>query len=476
MGSAPVKSGVSADALTVNSDRARLICVNTSGSKLDSAGFTGLPVIACTSEEAILVAVDRLGTPITGTEETLLWEELRGSKIVERWSTEDQSFTANYTQANTTFNNNFDKGTGNGHSLISLKSFAVEPGYALRMRFRTRPVVAMNQDWSIGFASSRGVSFRHLSFGCVWLNNDGCVAPCISTNADSSLLNGNYILGKDILGSVKSSSAWVTFEIMLSRYLAVFTAVEDGTGVVLSREAIRVPIDLQRIIKVRLSISQLGILNTPSIGSSDGDLCLLLGQITVSRLGFRGSSVWGTRGARNGISTLFSPTAISTQTANYANSAAPNPGTLSNTAASYTTLGGQFSYQVVASAETDYCLFGFTVPSPYTLVVTGIHISMYLSTAVSSTTTRVRQFGVGANGATANLSTGGFLRKALGSMTLPAASQVGTQFTKDIDVEFPEPLITYPGRVFAVIIKCPAGAADGTSLDRGVVDVRGYFE
>lgn len=49
-------------------------------------------------------------------------------------------------------------------------------------------------------------------------------------------------------------------------------------------------------------------------------------------------------------------------TANYANTAAPASATLSNTAAGYTTLGGQFQFAAVAG-ETDYALFAFLVPA-----------------------------------------------------------------------------------------------------------------
>jgi len=60
---------------------------------------------------------------------------------------------------------------------------------------------------------------------------------------------------------------------------------------------------------------------------------------------------------------LSAAQSYTTGLANYANSAAPASATLSNTAAGYTTLGGQFQFAAVAGAETDYALFAYTVPA-----------------------------------------------------------------------------------------------------------------
>ncbi|TAE84395.1 MAG: hypothetical protein EAY76_00120, partial [Alphaproteobacteria bacterium] len=71
------------------------------------------------------------------------------------------------------------------------------------------------------------------------------------------------------------------------------------------------------------------------------------------------------------------------QSANYVNNTAPVSATLSNTAAGYTTLGGQFQFAAVAGAETDYALFGFQVPAAAAgggnrnLVIRGVRIETF---------------------------------------------------------------------------------------------------
>ena len=85
------------------------------------------------------------------------------------------------------------------------------------------------------------------------------------------------------------------------------------------------------------------------------------------------------------------------QTANYVNSTVPASATLSNTAAGYTTLGGQFQFAAVAGAETDYALFAFQVPAASatvtgrTLVIQSIAIDTFNTVVAVATTATLLQ-------------------------------------------------------------------------------------
>src|SRR5262245_66604883 len=61
------------------------------------------------------------------------------------------------------------------------------------------------------------------------------------------------------------------------------------------------------------------------------------------------------------------------QLTNDTNSTAPGDASLSNTAASYTTLGGKWRFDNVAGAETDFALFGFTMLTGWKIFITGDH-------------------------------------------------------------------------------------------------------
>jgi len=142
----------------------------------------------------------------------------------------------------------------------------------------------------------------------------------------------------------------------------------------------------------------------------------------------------------------------------------------------YATLGGQFQWVPVAGAETDYCLFAFSPVAPHSLNVTGVHIELFAAGTIAPTAEILTQWGLGVNGATANLATGAYLRKSLGRANIPTSSPLGTASPQIIDVEFPEPLVTTAGRIFAIIMKCPVSSVMASTLVRGVCDVRGYFD
>lgn len=186
---------------------------------------------------------------------------------------------------------------------------------------------------------------------------------------------------------------------------------------------------------------------------------------------------------------IAAPGATAGQTANYANTAAPASATLSNTAAGYTTLGGQFQFAAVAGAETDYALFGFQVPAAAAaggnknLMVTGVRIETYNMGAAVGASATVLQWGLGIGStavslATADSATAGTRaprRILLGVQSLAASAPIGAAATP-IDVKFPTPLFVAAGTFFHVILKMPAGLATASQIIRGTVLVNGYWE
>ncbi len=177
------------------------------------------------------------------------------------------------------------------------------------------------------------------------------------------------------------------------------------------------------------------------------------------------------------------------QTANYANSAAPVSATLSNTAAGYTTLGGQYQFAAVAGAETDYALFGFQVPAAAVtganknLVIRGIRIEAINTGAAVATTATILQWGLGVGStavslATADSATAGTRaprRIALGFQSFPIGAAIGATATP-IDVNLDAPLYVAAGTFVHVILKMPVGTATASQIIRGSVMINGFWE
>lgn len=209
---------------------------------------------------------------------------------------------------------------------------------------------------------------------------------------------------------------------------------------------------------------------------------LQVSAIGASNGGADLNRLWPTVQTAMGNSSIQVPTgAAAGQTANYANSAAPASATLSNTAAGYTTLGGQFQFAAVAGAETDYALFAYQVPTGKTLVVRGVWIDTMNTGAAVATTVTWLQWAVGAGATAVSLATAdaaatkSSARVALGNQVFPVAAAIGAQATP-IDKNLDAPLAVNSGEFLHIILKMPLGTATASQVIRGIVGVNGYFE
>ena len=198
---------------------------------------------------------------------------------------------------------------------------------------------------------------------------------------------------------------------------------------------------------------------------------------------------WGAvmSGAGQGSYQVQTGTA-SGQTANYANSAAPASATLSNTAAGYTTLGGQYQFAASATNETDWALFGYTNPAGSsilpgkTLYVTGIRIGEMHVTGAAAVNATMFFWSAGVGSTAVSLATAdaaatvGPRRVPLGSQGFLAAAAIGST-TPGFSVDFTEsPLVVPSGTFFHIAVKQLNGAATASLVWRGMVTVMGYFE
>ncbi len=176
------------------------------------------------------------------------------------------------------------------------------------------------------------------------------------------------------------------------------------------------------------------------------------------------------------------------QTANMANSAAPASASLSNTAAGYATLGGQFQFAAVGGAETDFALFAFLNTAPTTaitgrnLVVRGVWIDTFNSGAASATTPTLLQWSLGAGSTAVSLATGESAvaraprRIPLGTQSIAVATAIGGQADRRIDVNFDAPIVVEPNAYLHIILKVPVGTATASQVIRGMVGINAYWE
>lgn len=219
-------------------------------------------------------------------------------------------------------------------------------------------------------------------------------------------------------------------------------------------------------------------------GAASAVMNARVAKYTVTNGGFATNRLWPTAMTGMGLSAAQSLTA---GLANYANSAAPASATLSNTAAGYTTLGGQFQFAAVAGAETDYALFGFQIPAATTavtgrnLIIRGIWIDTINTGAAVATTSTLLQWSIGVGATAVSLAQADAAAARaravtpLGFQTFPIGAAIGAQATR-IDVNLDAPLVCEPASFVHVILKMPVGTATASQIIRGIVGFNGYFE
>ena len=209
---------------------------------------------------------------------------------------------------------------------------------------------------------------------------------------------------------------------------------------------------------------------------------------SVATIDIDNNRLWANNKAWQGLMGIVNPSGGAAGiTANSANSTVPSTATLSNTAASYTTLGGQFVFAAVAGAETDYALFAFQNTTPTTsitgrnLVVTGVWIDTWNQVAAVATTPTVFQWYVAVGSTAASLATTDGTatrlpkRLYVGSQSLVVGAAVGA-IANRVDCNLDAPLVVEPWTFFHVILKMPLGTATATETFRGNVGVNAYWE
>jgi hypothetical protein len=225
-----------------------------------------------------------------------------------------------------------------------------------------------------------------------------------------------------------------------------------------------------------------GVVATP-IQTKIAKWCVNLVDMNSNRL-------WATAMVGNGQSAISNYDGVAVgQSANYNNSASPATGTPSNTAAAYTTLGGQWQIAAPAGAETDLILFGFTLApqspnsSAKNIMIKGIRIETINVGAAVATTATCIQWGVGVGSTavslattdTATTGTKAARRIALGYQSFPVGAAIGTVATP-IDINFDVPLIVEAGTVFHVLLKVFIGTGTASQILRGTCFVNAFYE
>lgn len=317
-------------------------------------------------------------------------------------------------------------------------------------------------------APTDGIGFRINGAGAFegFINYNGTESSNVAFTG--AVIPASKLIGCRLIWGVDRIEFWIN-DVYCGSFNAAGTA---GAGVVLSQS---LPVTIRQY----------------NNGVAGGAVQFRLANLKVSQRDEVTQLPFSVIAAMQGLSALsLPPGQAAAQAANYANSAAPTSATLSNTAAGYTTLGGQFQFAAVAGAETDYALFGVTIPAG-TAAVPGRHFAwtgicidtMNTGAAVATTETWLQWAGaVGSTAvslATADSATAGTRaprRFTLGNQAFAIAAAIGAQATVlERNWGLDAAKVAEPGTFLHVILKMPRGTATASQVIRGVCEIRGFW-
>lgn len=351
---------------------------------------------------------------------------------------------------------------------FSQRKFPKIPRVPLIFRARVRQVVATNSVGEFGFCE---ISATDIS------TTDGCF---FRRDAAGALKGVIAVDGTEVLTAAITAPAgtdYVTYEIFWEDDRATFQ-VFNTDGTLLSSAVLELTNAIARICSVTHVAAFFKINNT---GATVPAHLIYVESCAVFSTDSLHITNWSEVMSGLCFHSLISPTLYS-QTHQYANSAAPAAATLSNAAVSYSSLGGHFlgPTPTPAGAATDFALFGFQVPEPFTFMFAGININVSNRGAAVATTATQLEWAMAFGASAASLATGNPyppMRVPIGRQIFPIAAAVDSLPGNPIITWQPRnPIPVHPSRFIHIILRIPVGTATASGFLQGSCNIDGWFE
>jgi hypothetical protein len=434
----------------------------------------GIPTVVQNDGVARLSRGDVLGSASIARFKQMFVDLVDGAAVnTQLWTQSLTTMTVTQATRLTTMNAGASVASGTHAIHTSLRQFIKPLGSVLRFTTRWRPEwKAANAVEEAGFGAPVGVTAAVANGAFLRVTSTGTVIAVRSFNNGEQVSGTLAAIGTGP-GEVDPDS-YYTLDIFINddsvRY--VLQRADDS----LAGQIAETPVIDYVLRFAKATIAEWQAISVPVFFRVYNNAAtatasrLFYSAVCVSLYDVDAQQPWAEQLAVSGRGGLINP-ASGAQSANYANSAAPASATLSNTAAGYGALGGQFQFAAVGGAETDYALFGYQVPAGRTLIVRGVKITTWNTVVAVATTPTLMQWGIGrANAVT--LAANSF-RRAIGSQTFPVGAAVGAMAN---DVPWTGLHVVDSGQFFHIILKMPIATATATEIFRGVIDVEASFE
>lgn len=432
----------------------------------------GIPIMGRDGPVARVLRVTSNGGLRAGDDVPLFFDSCEGALVdINKWIQTATTMTVTQAVALGMLFNAASSVSGTvGIQHVSHTRFPFIARNGLLFRCRALTTAHFNNNLiELGFGAPATATTTSIGDGACWRKDgSGQWVPVLTFNS------GTDVLGTPISDATFRASVAVTeyavFEVFLEDTRATFRIVKsDGSlvneqvlsfgatvgtfGVTRLQAMLRIYNSAVVSTAVQMRVAQAAVWLTDAAGPSTEQL-----------------AVWNNNGS------LTSPT-LYTQLANYANSTVPGAGSLSNTAAGYTTPGGLFTFAAITASEVDNALFAFQVPAPFGLTVQRVRIDAINLGAAVATSATVLQWGLGFNSSAVSLATAAPyapMKKGIGFHTFPIGAAIGASGGPSVVWQGREKV--QPGRFLHIIVRCIGGTATPSQTIRGTCAVDGFFE
>lgn len=421
---------------------------------------------------SVMLRGDRKGNVLIGNYIPELLENFEGSTVnTQKWfnPTITSFVPAQSTLGGHNFNNASITTAAAALILQSLRLFTKLPRVPLQLKQRVRANIFTNSYADFGFGIPVSTTLLVANGACIRVVN-GLWSVAITYNS-VEIATANIVAedGLTQLNTANGNAEYYVCDLIMDDDNIVATVQNTQTGIMVGKANLAVPLSALKMFGATALPVYSRLVNSGTPATAP---VFTVTEMQVLSLDWALNPSISDLAGSLGLSASKNPFTGGTNE-NSANSTAPVSATLSNTAASYTTLGGKFQFVTLAGSVTDYALFAFLVPTGARFHCEGIRISTRNTGAAVATTASTLEWAMGFN-ANQPILPSVIIRKQIGTQSFPIGAAIeATQ--PDIDVNFITPEVTESGRYVHVILNLPVGTATAGQIIRGQVMIKGRF-
>lgn len=428
----------------------------------NAAKPAGLMTMGLSEDTALALRVDKFGAQTTSTMQQLFLEDFEGTTInANRWTQTATTFVPSMTTAGGySFNPTAIKTINTGAMLVSLRKIPNSLRQMTDSKFRAMVSGVSNSTIEFGYGDAATFNGAH-SNGAYWQSTTtGTLTPMLMSS-------GVLTPGTPVTGI--NTTSYYCFDVLRDDNSIVFIITDASTGQVVNKQTFQLSATQAKFF----AATALSLFGRAFCGATAPTTApnLVLTDIQVSlqdnTMNYTAQQIAVMSGRESYMHPLTGARSFQ-----WIAGSEPTAATLSATAASYTTLGGRFSFIPLAGANTDYSLYGFAVPGPKTLIITAIDIDSYVGGAVAAGA-EILQWFIAPNMPSAAMS-GANEIIPLGTQSFAASAAIGT-LGQHISKQSQALAVVHPGKFVVIGFRSPLSTAGGTQTIAGTVNVEGYY-